>query len=316
MIEVSDIFDVQYGNSFELNRLTEVDYNQGVPFISRTTTNNGISAYVKLIDNIPPFPAGELTCALSGNGVMSTFLQDSSYYTGYHIARLIPKICMTKIQMLFYCYALNANRFRYSYGRQANKTLNKLHIPSPDMIPKWISEFNLSIFNESYKPKSINKKIILNTNKWKEFQLDELFDIKKGKRLIKSDMTHGDLPYLGASALNNGITQRIDAKALFPGNVISVNYDGSIGEAFYQPEPFWASDAVNVLTPKFNMSPTIALFICTLIRTEKYRYNYGRKWVIEKMKSSKIKLPVTITGDPDWSLMESYVNQLPYSSLI
>jgi len=37
----------------------------------------------------------------------------------------------------------------------------------------------------------------------------------------------------------------------------------------------WGS---TVLYPKFKNAPAISLFLCTLIRQEKYRYNYGRKW--------------------------------------
>jgi hypothetical protein len=51
-----------------------------------------------------------------------------------------------------------------------------------------------------------------------------------------------------------------------------------------------------------------------LIKREKYRYNYGRKWGIERMKNSQIKLPVTKNGTPDWSFMENYIKSLPYSS--
>jgi hypothetical protein len=44
--------------------------------------------------------------------------------------------------------------------------------------------------------------------------------------------------------------------------------------AFYQAEPFWALDAVTLLSPKFEMSVALAMFFVTTIRLEKY----GRKW--------------------------------------
>src|SRR5215203_2651348 len=47
-----------------------------------------------------------------------------------------------------------------------------------------------------------------------------------------------------------------------------------IPSQLYQPEPFFASDDVNVLYPMFdNMDEYVALFVCTVIRQEKYRYN-------------------------------------------
>jgi hypothetical protein len=90
-----------------------------------------------------------------------------------------------------------------------------------------------------------------------------------------------------------------------------------VAEAFYQPVPYWATDDVNVLYPKgFKLTAATALFICTIIRMEKYRFNYGRKWHLERMRESVIKLPVTKTGDPDWEFMENYIKSLPYSSQI
>lgn len=62
------------------------------------------------------------------------------------------------------------------------------------------------------------------------------------------------------------------------------------------------------------MNKYIGLFLTTLIKLEKYRYGYGRKWGIARMKVSKIKLPTTPQGNPDWQFMENYIKSLPYSS--
>jgi DNA-binding XRE family transcriptional regulator len=59
-----------------------------------------------------------------------------------------------------------------------------------------------------------------------------------------------------------------------------------------------------------------AIFLTTLIRKEKYRYSFGRKWGIERMNESLIKLPIDPNGKPDWLLMETYIKSLLYSSLI
>jgi hypothetical protein len=151
---------------------------------------------------------------------------------------------------------------------------------------------------------------------WVLFKLSELFEIKKGKRLTKADQTDGQTPYIGAIDSNNGVSGYIGQKPIHSGGTITVSYNGSVAEAFYQPVPFWATDDVNVLYPKFSMSPELALFICTIIRMEKYRYNYGRKWHLERMRESVIKLPVTLKGKPDFAWMEQYIKKLPHSSQI
>jgi len=154
----------------------------------------------------------------------------------------------------------------------------------------------------------------LSTAKWEWFQLGDLFEIKKGKRLTKEDMRHGETPFIGSTELDNGVTAYIDEQPIHKGNTISVTYNGSVAEAFYQPRDFWATDDVNVLYPKFDLNPYIAMFLIAIIRKEKYRYNYGRKWHLERMRESKIKLPVDPEGKPDWKFMEEYIKSLPYSS--
>jgi hypothetical protein len=144
-----------------------------------------------------------------------------------------------------------------------------------------------------------------------------LFTFFKGKRLRKEDMFEGETNYIGAISENNGIRQRVDAPAIFKPNCITVNYNGSVGETFYQSAPFWATDDVNVLySKKWTLNKYIALFIATVIKANRYQFSYGRKWTMEKMKKSIVKLPATPQGSPDWDYMEQYIKSLPYSDRI
>lgn len=152
----------------------------------------------------------------------------------------------------------------------------------------------------------------LNISEWKEYRLGDLFEIKKGKRLTSEDQTEGTTPYIGAIDSNNGVSNYIGQAPIHEGNTISLSYNGSVGQAFYQPIPFWATDDVNVLyfrdkTISFNRN--MALFICTILKQEQYRYCYGRKWVLDSMNETIVKLPTK--GDkPDWSYMEKYISSL------
>lgn len=150
----------------------------------------------------------------------------------------------------------------------------------------------------------------MDTSKWKSFSLGQLFELKKGKRLTKANMMNGDTPYIGAVDSNNGVSAFIGQAPIHLKGTITVSYNGSVAEALYQPTDFWATDDVNVLYPKFDMSPETALFICALIRKEKFRFNYGRKWHLERMKESVIYLPVTADGTPDWCYMGRYIQSL------
>lgn len=316
MLMVSELFDVQYGHSLELNRLTQTSQNKGIAFVSRKMGDNGISAYVAPVSGIEPSPAGILTSALGGNGVLSTFLQETPFYSGRDVAHLTPLKELTKQQMLYYCVCIKSNRFRYSYGRQANRTLKEILIPELHEIPGWVSEVNPDMYAGTNSPAMNTPPTTLDTSSWLPFILKTLFDIQKGKRLTKANMARGVTPYIGSTDSNNGITAYVGQVAIHEANTISLSYDGSVGEAFYQPAPFWASDAVNVFYPKFEMTPEIALFFCTVIRQEKYRFNYGRKWHLERMRECVIRLPVRKDRKPDFDFMKRYIKSLPYSSQI
>lgn len=152
---------------------------------------------------------------------------------------------------------------------------------------------------------------------WKVFRMSDLFSIKKGKRLTKANMTAGDVPFIGAIDNNNGVTGYVAQTALHPAGTITVNYNGAgVAEAFYQPTPYRCSDDVNVLYPRFDMSPEVAMFLTTIIRLEKYRFSYGRKWHLERMEKSEIRLPATDDGEPNWEFMKNYIKKLPFSAQI
>lgn len=142
--------------------------------------------------------------------------------------------------------------------------------------------------------------------------------IKKGKRLTKSDMIEGNDNFLGAIGSNNGVREKILAEKLWEPNCITVNYNGSVGEAFYQEAPFWASDDVNILYARsfWKMNKYNALFLATVIKGNKYRFSYGRKWTLDKMKDTILKLPSKSDGSPDFEYMEKFIKSLPYSDKI
>lgn len=175
---------------------------------------------------------------------------------------------------------------------------------------------DLASYKLSRMDQDIGKDLFPEKTGWKPFRLGSIFDLKKGKRLTKANMTVGNTPFIGAIESNNGVSNLIGQAALHSEGTITVNYNGSVAEAFYQPEAFCASDDVNVLYPSFKMTPAIGIFIATLIRREKYRFSYGRKWHLERMRDSEIFLPVDASGKPDFIFMQKYVESLPFSNQI
>mgnify|MGYP004723268241 FL=1 len=321
---IGDYFDV-YLSSGDL-KIDDCEPGN-IPLISSGSTNNGIVGYIdeKGDGKAQIFKANCITVDMFCNA----FYQNGDFYAVSHgrVNILCPKFkCNLQIG-LFICSIIKKEQFKYSYGRAVYSSEIArmiIKLPStPDNEPDWN-------YMEQYI-KSLNHKPIATANRggygshtlgvetWKDFCLGDYFEIKKGKRLTSDEQTEGSTPYIGAIDSNNGIANYIGQDAIHEGNTISLSYNGSVGEAFYQPKAFWATDDVNVLYFKekngITLNKYIALFICAVLRQEKYRYSYGRKWVLESMKSTVIKLPEK-SGKPNWSYMEDYMKSLPYGDRI
>ena len=217
-------------------------------------------------------------------------------------------------EKLFYCKCISMNRSKYSaFGREAKRTLDVLRVPQN--LPSWLKEYENEAEPELKKPCSAEF-VSLDATKWRSFAYSELFVIRKGRRLVVSKTPKkGTCPFVSATNKNNGISHMLDLEPIHQGHTITVVYDGnSLAEAFYQSQPYWGVDSVNVLYPKFDLNPFIAMFLITLMRKEKFRFNYGRKWHKKRMEKSVIKLPVNENMKPDWNLMEKFVKSLNYSS--
>jgi restriction endonuclease S subunit len=335
--------------------LEEIENNPGsVSAIQSGETNGGVLGYIdeeyckakKYHIVQGPF----LSVARSGTSGYVAY-HPGKCVIGDSVKALVLKEKSTENVYLFLQTVLQQNRYKYSYGRkvtldnysslviklpvlkdhEGNVIIDrKKKFPKNGYIPDWgymESYVNSIILRERESGQALSKAlqtsvgqpqtIAVNETNWRNFEIGELFSIKKGSRLTKEDMTQGTTNYLGAIDNNNGVREKIGESPKFMGNCISINYNGSVGEAFYQPAPFWASDDVDVLFPKgWDLNPYIGMFICTVIKANKYRFCYGRKWTVEKMKKSTLKLPANPEGKIDLTFMEHFVRSLPYSDKI
>ncbi len=147
--------------------------------------------------------------------------------------------------------------------------------------------------------------------KWEAFAVEDIFDIKTGKRLTTADMDTGNLPFIGATELNNGITNWINTpNETLDHNVLGVNYNGSVAETFYHPYNCVFSDDVKRLHLKNADDNKYTLLFCsTMIRKQKNKYTYGYKFNGKRMAKQKILLPITGDGQPDYEFMEQYIKE-------
>ena len=312
MTTLDDVFTIVYGQKeYETTRNLKTKEN-GTPLISATKQHNGILGYFDMeskYENVISVPR-------VGANICNALYQGRPCCINNNCLVFIPKKKFSLNEMFYFVFFIRKQNLRFGYGRQITpERIGQIKITKD--IPKWIKNYNQHKY-ENFANSIKKEKMSLKDRTWKIFPYCKWFCIKKGKRLVisqlNSDKIFGIIPYVSSIDKNNGVSHRINVKPNHKRNTLTINYDGSVGETFYQPEDFWASDSVNVLYPKFNLNPYVSMFLIVLLKKEKYRFNYSRKWTSKKMNETEIYLPVDKNGNPDWKFMEDYIKSLPYSS--
>lgn len=156
---------------------------------------------------------------------------------------------------------------------------------------------------------SIMYKYCLSDVEWKEFFIESIAEIVSGKDIYEKERINGKIPYITATANNNGI-------GYFVGNdnvtresaCISVNRNGSVGNSFYHHyEALYGNDTRKLRPYRKNIY--ISLFITKAISHQKEKYGYGYKMGTGRLKRQKIMLPVDEAGNPNWHFMEEYIKE-------
>ena len=162
----------------------------------------------------------------------------------------------------------------------------------------------------------------------RKFKISDVFDLCKGKRLIKSEHIYGNTPFIGSTDSNNGVTGYIGQEPIFSGNAITISYNGSVGQVFYQENDFWASDDINVLYLKNHVLNALLYgYLSGALKKAGSKFSYSYKWNLKRMKETLITLPIQTNADhtpiidpenkyhpegyiPDWSFMEKYIRAI------
>lgn len=307
MTNLNNIFELEYGSFKSYIKDLEIG---DTPLVTSGSKNNGVVGFF----DIKPNYKNVISVPRTGT-IGHAFYHDYNCTINADCIVLTPRKKMTKQDALYYSLAIRKLKVNFSYVRKITpERLGKMKIPSK--VPDWVKAIKFSDYEKTPNPFQHNKNLTLEPSNWSTFTYEELFEIKKGKRLTKANIKPGNTPFIAATEYNNGYREFISQTPNHKGNTITVNYNGSVGEAFYQPIPFRASDDVNILYPRFKLNVYIGIFLCSIIKQEKFKFSFGRKWHSERMKQSEIQLPVDTSGNPDWKFMEDYIKSLPFSSHI
>ncbi len=158
----------------------------------------------------------------------------------------------------------------------------------------------------------------IDTTKWENFVIEDLFNIKRPSARSQSDYEEGEIPFIASGNYNNGVLKYLmpkDKEVLDKGNCITVSpVDGS---SFYQKEDFLGRGGAGssiILLYNDHLNEKNGTFIATIIRKICSKYGYSDMGSKESIRKEIIKIPVDDENNPDWSYMEQYMKNIELQS--
>lgn len=300
----------------------------GIRYITRTAEDNGCEmiADVSLVEKRYIQKGNAITV---GDTTATCFYQSEDFITGEHMV-VIRADWLNEKTGLFITSLLNQEQYKYSYGRafkidNIQETILKLPTTS-DNEPDWqfMENYIASLHHKLLTTNNRkNKADVLDTSKWKEFKVKDLFDLKSTKGIVTDDLIEGkDVPYMAAKHESNGIAMMCSSEGfedwISEGNcIVFINLGaGSAGYVNYIKEDFIGMSGKTTCGYNDNLNEYNGLFIATCLCLERPKYSYGRSWTGDRLKDTIVKLPATSAGEPDWQFMEDYIKSLPYGDRI
>ena len=146
----------------------------------------------------------------------------------------------------------------------------------------------------------------IDTSKWGQFRVGDLFETFHGERLKKSDRIEGSTPFVTARSENQGVADYIVTEKKYS-NAITIDM---FGNCFYHDGTLFGDDNIYFLISN-NISKYSKLFITTIINsTLKEKYSFSHQFRQKDLDTLTINLPSTPDNFPDWQYMEDYMKEI------
>lgn len=326
---VGDFFDIHPTKAYKDISNKELNDGGEVPFVVNSSVNNGIGGF----STKPPTEKGNII-TFSDTTEGNTFFYQANDFIGFaHVQGMYAKNHeWTQNQLLFLVTLLtHACYGRYSYGRKMTRekiSNTEIELPikrdgTPDW--SWMEQFISSLHSKPMttgNKKGLSPELLVQS--WGEFTVDELFDVVYGVNLDynKCNETTGDDPngiaFVSRTESNNGVSgyvKPITGIEPQPKNTITVAGGGSVLSTFLQTRDFYSGRDLYLLIPNEEISTKAKLFITTVLKANKYRYNYGRQANVT-LPHLRLMLPITKDNNPDWLWMENYIQSIPFGDRV
>ena len=362
---LKDLYDIRMGDKLDKDKMSQDC--PSVNFVSRISHNNGVDSKVDLIEGKQPNKAGLLTVSLGGN-LGACYIQKEPFYTAQNVSIMEPRVPqMTFYVNQFICtlVAFECQTKFYPFGRELNIHIDTdfaINLPivkdslgkpffdpqkqfsKEGYIPDWefMNNYISSLGSQEFKTENRYARIKLNINNWKEFNLSKILSIRNGKGITTEEVESnpGNLKAVQSGEKNNGVIGLIDVNYCINNGYticldpcLTVARTGSAGFVSFQKDGCVVGDSAKILQLE-NEHASIGcyLFIQTLLKMNRFKYDYGRKVTEEKYLNETIILPIKVDNNspiidpdhkyseqgfiPDWSFMENYIKALPYGDKI
>ena len=319
----SDIFEQIYiAPSSDSNKLEKGE----VVFIGRSSTNNGLQDFVE-VNGKKIIKGNCITISMVGEP--RAFYQVYDFTCSQNILILRNDKYLNKNISLYLSSLidnyLKSKGYGYGYPVGLKRVLrNKLLLPiTSDGSPNW--QFMEDYIKQEMKAQS-QKIITYYENKlmklgfelldleveWKEFFFTDIFkEIKRGKRLTKSNQIDGNIPYVSSTGINNGVDNFIgnDEKVRKYANNLSLANSGSVGSCFYHKYEYIASDHITALTSDY-ADEYVYKFMSTIISRLEEKYSFNREINDKRISREKLFLPIDKNNEPHWKYMSNFIKKL------
>lgn len=145
----------------------------------------------------------------------------------------------------------------------------------------------------------------INTDNWKFFSMKELgFCIYHGSRLKKTERISGNIPFLTAGYLNQGLGDYIGNTCTTYCNPITIDM---FGNCFYHSGNYAGDDNIYFFVNN-KLSENIKLFLVAIIhKLNKNFYTYKQQYRQPNAELQGVLIPIKDDETPDYAYMDSFI---------
>lgn len=329
--KIGELFEIRNTLSFNKDKLVlgnEYDY------VTRTSQNQGILQETGFVNQEHLNPPGIWSLGLLQ---MDFFYRKKPWYAGQFVRKIIPKRDLSKNAVLYFTVLLNKQKKTLLSGlvRDVDKNFLTSTIKLPtlnneiafDYIEEFISTLEgerlatleaylvatgLKDIELSNEERQALDKLYEGSVSWREFEIEEMFEVRKGKRLPERVLndTKGNIALVSQSTQNNMIARYSGIQGnneIYRGNAITFGVNTK-GLGFQQSQFYTIADVLFLKADFLNIRNSN--FIKSVIEKSIPHSGWDEIFGLEKMKKLMISLPVKEDWAIDYDFMENLIKAM------